>query len=107
MPLIYTNRYNDGEGIFEQFPFVGEMKKAIQQIRETNDPELRQHAIDYFDEIIEAAPLVNASFALLKTGTAMQHILPEDDIDDGADSIVAFLKYFEELGYNTSTWAKK
>jgi len=101
MPLIYTNRYDDGEGIFEQFPFVGEMKKAIDQIREKNAPELRQHAIDYFDEIIEAAPLTNA------TGTAMQHMLSEDDIDDGADSIVAFLKYFEKLGYDTSTWTKK
>jgi len=100
MPLIYTTRYNDGEDIFEQFPFVGEMEKAIRQIRETNDPELRQHAIDYFDGIIEAAPLI-------ETGTAMQHMLPENDIDDGADSIVAFLKYFEELGYGTSTWTKK
>ena len=105
MPLIYTNKYDDGEGIFEQFPFVGEMKKAIEQIREKNDPELRQHAIDYFDGIIEAAPL--APFALLATGTAMQHMLSEDDIDDGADSIVAFLKYFENLGYNTTTWEKE
>lgn len=99
MPLIYTNRYDDGEDIYEQYPFMGEMRKAIEQIREKNDPELRQHAIDYFDEIIEAAPL-------LETGTAMQHMLSEDDIDDGADSIVAFLKNFEKLGYDTSTWKK-
>jgi hypothetical protein len=37
----------------------------------------------------------------------MQHMLSEDDIDDGADSIVAFLKYFENLGYNTTAWEKE
>lgn len=105
--LIYTNSYDDGKDIFSRFPFSGQMKTAIDKIKDKNDAELAQHVIDYFNEIIASAPCVNAGFAMLQTGVAAVQMLSEDDIDDGADSIVALDKYLKERGYDVCTYDKK
>lgn len=96
--LVYTTKYSDGEDIFYRFPFSGQMKTAVREIMEKGDAELTRLAIEYFDGIIQSAPYI--------AGAASLQALSDNDIDDGADTIVAFCKFFEARGYNTSTWVK-